>query len=91
MTEPVKDPTAAFAEELAKQLPVKAAYRDVVKPGAKQAGQLVQDLVKTIQLALAPLQFAGAYQIDCARSLIAPSEALRRLIAYLHPRKSWGQ
>ncbi|WP_051677374.1 DUF4393 domain-containing protein [Bradyrhizobium sp. URHD0069] len=69
MTEPLKDPTAAFAEELAKQLPVKAAYRDVVKPGAKQAGQMVQDLVKTIQLALAPLQFAGAYQ-DRLRSFI---------------------
>jgi Abortive infection alpha len=57
-----KDPTTAFAEELAKQLPVKAVYRDAVKPAAKQAGQLAQDLVKTIQLALAPLQFAGAYQ-----------------------------
>jgi Abortive infection alpha len=57
-----KDPTTAFAEELAKQLPVKAAYRDAVKPAAKQAGQLAQDIVKTIQLALAPLQFAGAYQ-----------------------------
>lgn len=69
MAEPVKDPTAAFAEELAKQLPVKAAYRDIVKPGAKQAGQLVQDLVKTIQLALAPLQFASAYQ-DRLRAFI---------------------
>lgn len=69
MSEAPKDPTLAFAEELAKQLPVKAAYRDVVKPGAKQAGQLVQDMVKTIQLALAPLQFAGAYQ-DRLRAFI---------------------
>jgi hypothetical protein len=64
-----KDPTTAFAEQLAKQLPVKAAYRDAVKPAAKQAGQLAQDLVKTIQLALAPLQFAGAYQ-DRLRAFI---------------------
>jgi hypothetical protein len=57
-----KDPTTAFAEELAKQLPVKAIYKDTAKPAARQLGQLAQDLVKTIQLALAPLQFAGAYQ-----------------------------
>jgi hypothetical protein len=69
MNDAPKDPTTAFAEQLAKQLPVKAAYRDAVKPAAKQAGQLAQDLVKTIQLALAPLQFAGAYQ-DRLRAFI---------------------
>jgi hypothetical protein len=52
MSSTPKDPTTAFAEELAKQLPVKAVYRDAVKPAAKQAGQLAQDLFKTIQLAL---------------------------------------
>jgi hypothetical protein len=57
-----KDPTTAFAEELAKQLPVKAIYRDAVKPAARQVGQIAQDIIKTIQLALAPLQVAGAYQ-----------------------------
>jgi len=62
MSDVPKDPATAFAEELAKQLPVKAAYRDAVKPAAKQLGQIAQDVVKTIQLALAPLQFAGAYQ-----------------------------
>jgi hypothetical protein len=62
MSDAPKDPTTAFAEELAKQLPIKAAYRDAVKPAAKQLGQIAQDMVKTIQLALAPLQFAGAYQ-----------------------------
>jgi hypothetical protein len=55
--------------ELAKQLPVKAVYRDAVKPAPKQTGQLGQDLIKTIQLALAPLQFAGAYQ-DRLRAFI---------------------
>jgi hypothetical protein len=69
MAETPKDPTTAFAEELAKQLPVKAIYRDAAKPSAKQIGQLAQDIVKTIQLALAPLQFAGAYQ-DRLRAFI---------------------
>ena len=69
MADEPKDPTTVFAEELAKQLPVKAAYRDAVKPSAKQVGQLAQDIVKTIQLALAPLQFAGAYQ-DRLRAFI---------------------
>ncbi len=69
MSDTPKDPTTAFAEELAKQLPMKAAYRDVVKPAAKQTGQLAQDLIKTIQLALTPLQFAGAYQ-DRLRAFI---------------------
>jgi len=62
MSDAPKDPTTVFAEELAKQLPVKAVYRDAVKPAAKQLGQIAQDIVKTIQLALAPLQVAGAYQ-----------------------------
>jgi hypothetical protein len=69
MSDVPKDPATAFAEELAKQLPVKAVYRDAVKPAAKQTGQLALDLVKTIQLALAPLQFAGAYQ-DRLRAFI---------------------
>jgi hypothetical protein len=47
-----------FAKEVAKQLPIKEALTPAVLP----AGQLMSDLVKTIQLALAPLQFAGAYQ-----------------------------
>ena len=69
MSEQPKDPTTAFAEELAKQLPVKAIYEDTAKPAAQQASQLLQDVVKTIQLALAPLQFAGAYQ-DRLRAFI---------------------
>jgi hypothetical protein len=63
MPETPEDPTAAFAEELAKQLPVKAIYRDALKPAAKQTGQLAQDIVKTIQLALAPLQFLALIRI----------------------------
>ncbi len=48
------------AKEIAKQLPIKEAYQDAVAPAAKQTAQLAVDLVKTIQLALAPIQLAGA-------------------------------
>jgi hypothetical protein len=58
-----KDPTTVFAEELAKQLPVKAIYEDAAKPATQQVGQIAQDLVKTLQLVLlAPVQILGAYQ-----------------------------
>lgn len=69
MSEAPKDPASAFAEELAKQLPVKSIYEDAAQPATRQAGQVLQDIVKTIQLALAPLQFAGAYQ-DRLRAFI---------------------
>jgi Abortive infection alpha len=51
-----------FAEELAKNLPVKEIYRDAAAPAAKQTGQLLEDLVKVVQLALAPVQYLGALQ-----------------------------
>ena len=51
-----------FAREIAKQLPVREAYTDIAKPAARQAGQLAEDLVKVIQLALAPVQVLGALQ-----------------------------
>jgi hypothetical protein len=70
------DPTAEFAKELARQLPVKAIYDDAVSPAAKQTGQLATDIVKTIQLALAPLQFLAAYQ-DRLRRFI--DSAVRRV------------
>ncbi|MGY4371103.1 hypothetical protein ACVW1A_007168 [Bradyrhizobium sp. LB1.3] len=52
------DLTVAVATEIAKQLPVK----DVLSPPARQAGEIFQDIVKTVQLALAPIQLAGALQ-----------------------------
>lgn len=52
----------AFAKELAKQLPVRAIYDDALSPGAKQIGSLAGDLVKTLMLALAPVQMLGALQ-----------------------------
>ncbi|MCR6635171.1 Abi-alpha family protein [Devosia sp.] len=56
------DLTTAVAVEVAKQLPIKDAYGDILSPAAKQAGGLVEDLAKTIRLALAPLQYTAALQ-----------------------------
>src|SRR5258705_11206780 len=58
-----------FAKEVARQLPVKAIYEDAAAPAAKQAGQLFEDLLKALQLALAPVQLLGALQ-DRFRSFI---------------------
>jgi hypothetical protein len=66
------DPLTEFAKEVAHQLPVKEIYNDAGSPAARQSGQLLADLVKTIQLALAPIQFLGAYQ-DRVRSFIDKS------------------
>ncbi|WP_161500058.1 DUF4393 domain-containing protein [Bradyrhizobium sp. AC87j1] len=52
------DLTVAVATEIAKQLPVKEA----LAPPARQTGEVLQDIVKTVQLALAPIQLAGALQ-----------------------------
>ncbi|MFK4657158.1 DUF4393 domain-containing protein [Bradyrhizobium japonicum] len=52
------DLTTAIATEIAKQLPVKEA----LEPPARQTGEILQDIVKAIQLALAPVQLLGALQ-----------------------------
>jgi hypothetical protein len=51
-----------FAKELAKQLPMEAMYKDAVSPAAKQLGQFGEDLLKVLQLALAPVQAVAALQ-----------------------------
>ncbi|HBF30393.1 Abi-alpha family protein [Rhizobium sp.] len=56
------DLTTAIATELAKKIPVKDAYEDALKPGVKQVGTLVEDLMKTVLLLFAPVQFAAAVQ-----------------------------
>ena len=71
-----KDLTTEVAKEVAKNLPVKEAYADIVAPGAKEAGGLVQDIVKTLRLALAPLQFTAALQDRYADFL---NKAIRRV------------
>ncbi|MES5044543.1 Abi-alpha family protein [Rhizobium nepotum] len=61
MAEPA-DIATAIATEVAKQLPVKDAYDDAVKPAAQQLGNITADIAKTILLVLAPLQLTGALQ-----------------------------
>jgi abortive infection alpha-like protein len=51
-----------FAKQLVNSLPIKAIYRDAAAPAAKQTGQLFEDLLKVLQLALAPVQMLGAIQ-----------------------------
>lgn len=60
---------ADIVNELAKHLPVKEAYADVVSPAAKQVGLLAEDIVKTLRLALVPFQLGSAYQ-DRLRTFI---------------------
>ncbi len=63
------DPIITIATEIAKQLPVKDAYQDVAAPGMKQAGQAIEDIVKTLRLAFLPLHLAGAYFDRASRSI----------------------
>jgi len=63
------DPVTEFVKELASKLPVEAAYKEILSPGAVQTGQILSDIIKTIHLALAPVQFFGAFQ-DRLRNFI---------------------
>jgi hypothetical protein len=63
--DPANELVSEFAKELARQLPVKEA----LAPPARQTGQILEDIVKTIQLALVPFQLAGALQ-DRLRAFI---------------------
>jgi hypothetical protein len=56
-------PEDEFAKELAKQLPIKQIYKDAASPAAKQLGQIGEDILKALQLALgAPVQYLAAVQ-----------------------------
>jgi hypothetical protein len=61
-----------FPEELARKLPVEAMYKDALSPAAKQLGQFGEDLLKALQLALAPVQALAALQ-DRYRSFVDTS------------------
>jgi len=70
------DLATAIATEVAKQIPVKDAYDDAIKPAAKQVGNLIEDLTKVILLGLAPVQFVAALQ-DRYRAFL--DTAVRRI------------
>jgi Abortive infection alpha len=48
-----------IVKAIAKQLPVKAAYTDAIKPAAKQLGHLGEDILKALRLALFPVTVAA--------------------------------
>jgi hypothetical protein len=56
------DPGEKFVEEIAGKLPLQAAYNDLLSPGAAEAGRAIENIVKTLHLALFPIQFLGAFQ-----------------------------
>jgi hypothetical protein len=61
-----------FATEISRLLPVKDMYEDVAQPAARQAGTISADLMKTLHLVLAPIQYAAALQ-DRYRNFIDSS------------------
>jgi Abortive infection alpha len=63
-----------FAIEIAKQLPIKEAYKDAIQPAAKQTGELGEELVKALRLALFPIQLAAGLQ-DRFRRFVRDSVA----------------
>lgn len=58
----MEDPTSEIVKEIARCLPIKEAYTDSVKPSAIEIGNIASDLLKVIQLALAPVQLIAAVQ-----------------------------
>ncbi len=64
-----EDPISNLTREIFSALPLKEFYADAISPGAKVTGQIVEDVMKAIQIALAPVQLAGVAQ-DKFRRLI---------------------
>ncbi len=56
------DLATAVATELVKQVPIKEVYQDGLSPAVRETGSVLTDFVKTIRLALAPLQYTAALQ-----------------------------
>jgi Abortive infection alpha len=56
------DPAEKAIEKIVKQLPVKQIYEDGLSGATKQVGHSLTDVVKSIRLALFPLQFLAAFQ-----------------------------
>jgi Abortive infection alpha len=56
------DLASAVATELVKQVPIKEVYQDGLSPAVQETGSALTDFVKTLRLALAPLQFTAALQ-----------------------------
>jgi hypothetical protein len=62
MNEPADDFVQNLAEAIAKQVPVRDVYEDGLSKPTKQTGELLTDIVKTLRLALFPVQALSALQ-----------------------------
>ncbi|MGY3358473.1 hypothetical protein ACVWZK_005136 [Bradyrhizobium sp. GM0.4] len=56
------DLATAVATELVKQVPIKEVYQDGLSPAMRETGLALTNFIKTLHLALAPLQFTAALQ-----------------------------
>jgi len=56
------DPVEEIAKELASHLPVKNLYEDALKKPAKEIGNITSDILKTLMLVVAPIQYFAALQ-----------------------------
>jgi hypothetical protein len=56
------DPMETIVNEIVSHLPVTRIYNDVGSGAVNQLGEVLTDIVKTLRLALAPLQFTAAFQ-----------------------------
>jgi Abortive infection alpha len=58
----MSDPLEKSIEAIIKQLPAKEVYQDGLSGATKQIGFTLEDMAKSVRLALAPFQFLGAFQ-----------------------------
>ncbi|MBP2560882.1 hypothetical protein J2857_003651 [Neorhizobium galegae] len=70
-----QDLVIAIATEVAQQI-AKDAYSDGFSPAMRQSGSILSDMIKTLHLALAPIQFTAAIQ-DRYRQFL--NTAIRRV------------
>jgi hypothetical protein len=73
------DPIDKAVEELVKQLPIRQIYEDGASAATREAGQLLADLIKTVRLALFPLQVAARLSARAVPVAARSPSASRRL------------
>lgn len=70
------DPVTVVAKKLVEQLPIKEIYEDGLSPSVGEVGGAVADVVKTLRLIMAPIQFTAALQ-DRFRNFL--DQSVRRI------------
>jgi len=76
------DLASAVATELVKQAPIKEVYKDGFAPAVQETGSALADFVKTLRLALAPLQLPRPCKIarEFSKSLCSSIPEDRRIL-----------